>query len=188
MGTIKNQREEALMNVWDAIRTKRAVRQFTDQPLPEDAVQRILDAGRRAQSSKNSQPWDFIAVRERQRLQQLSTMGDWMGHVAGAALCVVLVTPVPAAEPAAPEDRYPWYMFDIGQAASYMQLAALEVGVGSCLGTIYKTEAVRALLGIPQDKWARIVISFGYPQPQEPRPPRPGGRRALDETVHWETW
>jgi nitroreductase len=53
------------MSVFELIRTKRAVRQFTDEPLPDEAVHSILNAGRRAQSSKNTQPWHFIAIRHR---------------------------------------------------------------------------------------------------------------------------
>ena len=71
------------MNVSEAIRSKRAVRQFADQPLPEETVLAILNAGRRAQSAKNIQPWHFIAIRQRSTLQALSQMGEWAGHLAG---------------------------------------------------------------------------------------------------------
>ncbi len=81
------------MDVQKAIQTKRAVRKFLDKPLPEDAVQAILQAGRRAQSSKNSQPWFFIAVQDKAILEALSKMGEWAGHLAGAALGVVVLTP-----------------------------------------------------------------------------------------------
>jgi nitroreductase len=169
------------MDVWDAIRKKRAVREFRPEPLAETHIQRILDAGRRSQSSKNSQPWHFIAVQDRDTLQKLSTMGNWLGHVAGAALCVVICVP-------AENERTLWNFFDAGQSASYMQLAALEVGVGSCLGTIYETEAVRDVLGIPPEWQARLLISFGYPAEQPHRPPRKDGRRAFDDVVHFERW
>ena len=171
------------MHVWEAIQNKRAVRQFTDQPLPEPVIRRILDAGRRAQSAKNSQPWDFIAITQRETLQVLATTGEWMGHVAGAALCVGLVTPAPEGNA-----RYPWNMFDAGQAAAYMQLAALELGVGSCPGTIYDEDRARALLGIPPDRSLRLVLSFGYPASPRITPARKGGRRPLDEVLHRERW
>ena len=73
------------MNVSDAIRTKRAVRKFQARPLSQDDVASILNAGRRAQSSKNEQTWHFIAVRDREILAALSVCGDWAGHLAGAA-------------------------------------------------------------------------------------------------------
>ena len=173
------------MDVWEAIRKKRAVRHYTDEPLPEDVVRRIIDAGRRAQSAKNTQPWDFIAVQDREMLQKLSDAGAWLRHVARAALVVGIVTPSPEGN-----ERYPWNMFDAGQAASYMQLAALELGVGSCPGTIYDEDLARDLLGIPPDRSFRLLLTFGYPAERQRRPSvvKKGGRRPLDEVVHWERW
>jgi nitroreductase len=81
-------------------------------------------------------------------------------------------------------------MFDAGQAAAYMQLAAWELGVGSCLATIYEEEKARQLLGFPEDQRIRIAISFGYPLEEDAidRLPKKGGRRSLNEIVHWEKW
>jgi nitroreductase len=170
------------MNVSEAIRGKRAIRKFEQKPLPEEAVRAILQAGRRAQSSKNSQPWHFVVVRERQTLVALSKMGTYAGHMAGAALGVVFVTVDPAVRWA--------IMFDSGQSASYMQLQAWELGIGSCLATIYEPEQARALLGVPADLTINVALSFGYPDPAElaPRAPKPGGRRPLEDVVHWEKW
>ena len=170
------------MNVSEAIRTKRAIRQFEQRPLPEAAVRAILQAGRRAQSSKNSQPWHFVVVRERETLKALARMGTYAGHMAGAALGVVFVTVDPAVRWA--------IMFDCGQSASYMQLAAWELGLGSCLATLYEPEQARALLGVPAEMHINVAISFGYPTAAElaARPLKPGGRRALEDVVHWEKW
>ncbi len=170
------------MNVSDAIRTKRAVRQFRDEPLSKDAVYSILNSARYAQSSKNSQPWNFIAIQKRSILTALSEMGTYAAHLAGAALGVALITPDP-------EQRFS-IMFDAGQSAAYMQLAAWEMGIGSCLATIYEPDKARELLGFPADQHLRIAISFGYPEDSEgaDRPPRKGGRRPLKEVVHWDHW
>ncbi len=171
------------MDVWDAIRNKRAVRNFTSEPLKDEHLQRILDAGRRAQSSKNSQPWQFIVVRDSQTLEKVSQMGDYLKHVAGAAACVVICIPHED-----PEERGDWHFFDAGQSAAYMQLAAQELGVGSCLGTIYDQQAAHSLLNVPPGWQARLLISFGYPAEQQ----RPGqgkaGRRQFDDVVHWDRW
>jgi nitroreductase len=169
------------VNIQEAIRTKRAVRQFQDRPLTEDVIHAILNAGRRAQSSKNTQPWHFIVVRDRAMLKTLSGLGTFAGHLAGAALAVVIVTPDPAQR---------WsIMFDAGQSASYMQLAAWDLGVGSCLATIYETERAREMLAVPPEYHVHVAISFGYPAvPIQAAPPRPAGRRALADVVHWEKW
>jgi nitroreductase len=170
------------MNVSEAIKTKRAVRQFSSEPLPEEAVRAILNAGRRAQSAKNMQPWRFIAIRDRETLAALSKMGQYAGHLAGATLAVAILTSDPAA-------RFS-IMFDAGQAAAYMQLAAWELGIGSVPATIYEPEQARALLGFPAEWHLRVALSFGYPQEAEvlSRPNKPGGRATLEDVVHWEKW
>ena len=170
------------MNVSEAIRLKRALRNFTSEPLPEEVVHAILNAGRRSQSSKNSQPWHFIAIRDKAILQALSECGTWAGHLAGAALGVAILTPDPA-------EKFQT-MFDAGQAAAFMQLAAWELGVGSCPASIYEPEKARQLLGFPSELHLRIALSFGYPDDESKLTAAPvkGGRRAFDEAVHWDKW
>jgi nitroreductase len=170
------------MNVSEAIRQKRAVRQFKDGPLPEEAILAILNAGRRAQSSKNTQPWHFIAITDKSILEALSQCGQWAGHLAGAALGVALLSENP-------EEKFQ-RLFDLGQAAAYMQLAAWELGIGSCLASIYDADQARRLLGFPEDLHLRIALSFGYPEASETltRPPRTGGRQPLADIVHWDRW
>lgn len=170
------------MNVSDAIRTKHAIRQFLDQALTEEAMRAILNAGRRAQSAKNTQPWHFIAIRDKARLKALSETGTWAGHLAGAALGVVIVTPNPAEH---------WsIIFDAGQSAAYMQLAAWELGIGSCLASIYEAEKGRAFLGVPAELHLNVAISFGYPAMDQTRPSvvKKGGRRPFEDVIHWEKW
>lgn len=171
------------MDVLEAIRDKRAVRQFAPRPLPEDVVRAILNAGRRAQSSKNTQPWQFVVVTDKDILRQLSRTGDFASHLAGAAVGVVIVTPD---DP----ERRDWLMFDVGQAASYMQLAAWELGVGSVIATIYHPDQAQAILGVPTGYRCDVALSFGYPADASvlTAPPRPGGRKPLDEMVHDNHW
>jgi nitroreductase len=170
------------MNVSDAIRLKRAVRKFQDKPLPDDVIRAILNAGRRAQSSKNEQSWHFIAIRDKGILKALSRTGTYAGHLVGAALAVAILTPDPTAKFQT--------MFDAGQAAAFMQLAALELGVGSVPASIYEEEKAREILGFPPEWQLRIALSFGYPLEEEKlsAAPKKGGRRSLDEIVHWDRW
>jgi nitroreductase len=95
--------------------------------------------------------------------------------MAGAALGVALVTPEGT-------------NFDLGQAASYMQLAAWELGIGSCLAAMWEPEKAKSILGVPQHLDFHYAISFGYPAQKTQTPPRPGGRRPLEEVVRWEKW
>jgi len=170
------------MHVAEAIRQKRAIRTFAPQPIGDGPARVILNAGRRAQSSKNTQPWHFVAVRDRTTLQALTAAGPYAQHVAGAALAVVIATPDPATRWTIP--------FDAGQAAAYMQLAAWALGIGSCLVAVYEPEKVRALLGISKDLHPYAALSFGYPaDPADlTRPPRASGRRRAADVFHWEHW
>lgn len=170
------------MQISEAIRMKRAVRKFLDKPLPEDAVYAILNAGRRSQSSKNNQAWRFVAIREKDALKMLSQCGEWAGHIAGAALCVAILTPEPT-------EKFQ-IMFDAGQAAAFMQLAAWEMEIGSCPASIYEFEKARTILGFPAEWHLRIALSFGYPLDEEKIsvPPKKGGRQELAEVVCWEKW
>lgn len=170
------------MKVSEAIRRKRAIRDFTDEPLSDEVATAILKAGRRSQSSKNRQAWRFIAIRERETLRQLSKLGQFAGHLSGAAMGVLILTP--------PPEKFYGALFDAGQAAAYMQLAATELGVGSCLATLYESDKVAALLGIPEDWQALMAISFGYPAQKEKLRLAKllRGRKDFDEVVKWERW
>ena len=165
------------MTVSELIRTKRAVRQFTDEPLSEEAIRSILHAGRRAQSSKNTQPWHFIAIRDRETLRQLAQCGKYAGHLAGAPFAIALVASTAEG-------------FDLGQAAASMQLAAWDLGIGSCIASTWEPEKAKAILEVPQDLHFDVAISFGYPLhgDEHPSAPKSNGRKPFDEVVFWERW
>lgn len=172
-------------SVWDAIRARRTVRTFDDRPLDEQHLDRILRAGRRANSSKNQQRWAFIVCRDRAHLRELGEVGPYAGHLAGAAVGVALVTPSPERT-----DAPLSIMFDLGQAADSMMLAAWELGIGSVPATVYRHDLARELLGYPEDHHCEFLLSFGYPAEPEAmtRPLKKGGRRPLAELVHEERW
>jgi len=173
------------MDTLDAIGTIRVVREFSGGPVAAADLDRILDAGRRAGSSKNLQRWDFIVVADRERLGRLAEVGPYARHVAGAALAIALVTPEPRA-PGAPLS----IEWDMGRAAQNMLLAAWALGIGSCPATVYEQELTREILGYPADHHCEYILSFGHPTDTERlvRPNRAGGRRAIEEIVHRERW
>ncbi len=171
--------------VWAAISSRRVVRRFADRPLAPEHLERILHAGRRANSSKNQQRWAFIVCRDRDHLAELAAVGPWAGHLAGAAVAVALVTPDPSRA-----DAPLSVMFDLGMAADSMILAAWELGIGSVPATVYEHDLARRLLGYPEDHHCEFLLSFGYPANPDDlvRPLKAGGRVPLEELVHEEHW
>ncbi|HSO29889.1 MAG TPA: nitroreductase family protein [Candidatus Sulfomarinibacteraceae bacterium] len=169
----------------DAIHGLRVVRRFADRPLEAAHLTAILEAGRRASSSKNQQRWDFIVVTGRERLVELRRVGPYAGHVGEAAAAVALVTPDPRS-PEVPAST----LWDLGLAAQNMILAAWALGIGSCPATVYDHDLARRLLGCPTGRSCEFVLSFGYPaDPSDlSRPLRPGGRRPLADVVHEDRW
>lgn len=172
------------METWQAINTVRVVRRFDDRPLAAKHLDRILNAGRRAGSSKNEQRWAFIVVRDREHLRQLSEVGPYAGHLAGAEVAVALVAPD------ADGPRQNSIMWDLGRAAQNMVLAAWELGIGSVPATVYEHDLTRRLLGLPPERQCNFLLSFGYPADPSvlTAPNRAGGRVPLESIVREEHW
>lgn len=166
------------------IKSLRAVRSFADREIPRDVLLDILDTGRWAGSSKNTQPWDLVVVENRETLAALSTCGQFAWHVAGAKLGLALVM----------HGDDPWTCIDEGRLTQNLMLGAWAHGVGTCIGSIYPADneqRARDLLGVPKNRFVRTVLSVGYPSGPEalrlpPNTPLPRGRRPLDDVVSWE--
>ena len=173
------------MDVERAVRRLRVVRRFRTDPLHDDDLHAILEAGRRTGSSKNLQRWHFIVVRDRERLRQLAEVGPFAGHLAGGAAAIALVTPDPAAA-----DSPLSVMWDLGRAAQNMTLVASARGIGSVPATVYDHALCRSILVYPEDQHCEYLLNFGYPANEEAltRPLRAGGRRRLAELVYYERW
>jgi nitroreductase len=140
------------MNVFEAVKTMLAVRTYQDQPIPSEVVTRIVEAGRLTGSSRNTQQWDFVVVRDKERLKALGSMASTGGYIADAAMAIAVVVP----------DAPVGYM-DGARATQDMMLAAWEEGIGSNWVGNMDTDEVKRLLNIPQEKMILNVIPFGYP-------------------------
>lgn len=170
------------MRVDEVVARNRAIRDYNGAPLADGDMMAILEAARLAPSSLNRQPWQFIAIRDRQTLARLCEFGNYAEHLRHSALTVVLVLES--------ESDHPLALFDAGQAAANMQLVALEKGIGSCPVRLKRSGAAKDLLGIPADRYAELAIAFGYPTEERliQDPIAQSSRRALDEVVYWERW
>jgi nitroreductase len=172
------------METWRAINTVRVVRQFADRPLQAEHLERILNAGRRAGSSKNEQRWAFIVIRDREHLRELTRVGSYARPLADAAVAIALVTPD---EQGPRNDSVMW---DLGRAAQNMVLAAWELGIGSVPATAHNQDVTRELLGLPDGQRCSFLLSFGYPEDESKltAPNKPGGRVPLDSVLHEDRW
>ena len=150
-----------------AIVSKREVRQYADRPLPDDAVRRILEAGRVAGSSRNRQSRRFVALRDKALIERAAPGVYNAENLHGAALVVAIVT----------RGKGPT-SFDAGRAAQNMMLAAWNEGIGSSPNGIADAEILAGVLGHAGDESLVIVLSFGYPaRPLDPQ------RRSPEEWI-----
>jgi nitroreductase len=175
------------MDLSDAIDGYRAIRQFDTRSIPAQDLDAILRAGRRAPSSKNTQRWGFVAVTDRDTLERLSKVGDFAGHLAGAAAGVAIVVPDGGD---GDSDARAWIAFDSGQAAQNMLLTAWSLGIGGVHAAVYDQDATRGILGYPRESRCDLILSFGYPADPAllTANRRQGGRLPLDEIVHRDRW
>ena len=172
------------METWDAIRARRNVRQYTDQPIAREDLERICEAGRRAPSAGNGQPWDFVVVTDRAQLIELAKVWEPGGrHIAQSAATIALV----AREPEDERQRG-LMLYDFGQATANMMLAAADLGIGSGHSAVSDQQQAQRVLGFPDGYLAVYLIGLGYPADRPLRPLIRPNRRPFDEVVHWNHW
>lgn len=172
------------LEVYRAIKTMRAVRQFAEREVSNESMERILEAGRWSGSSKNAQPWHFILIRKRETLSELSKCGYYASHLREAAFGVGVVSK-------------PGSDFDCGRCIQNMMLAAWGESIGSCIASMHRESKAKKLLGVPASLRMEHVVSFGYPRlgvtPTIEGKPLEDvlsslGRKPLNELVHYEKW
>jgi nitroreductase len=166
------------MDAYFAVVSLRTVREYSDRPIPDDALSRILEAGRTSGSSQNKQPWRFYVVRRRETLNRMAEAVYAPDNLRGCQVAVAIVTSGKGG-------------FDIGRCAQNMMLAAWSDGIGSAPNGIKDGEILRPLLGLEPDQAVVTVLSLGYPT----KPIKTSGdidgilgrikRKPLDELALW---
>jgi nitroreductase len=161
------------MEVFEAVRTILAVREYQDKFVPPEIVRRIVEAGRLTGSSMNRQPWHFIVVQNRDTLRQLGALATTGPYIADAALAIVVAI-----------QRTPFSVSDGSRAIQSMMLTAWSEGVGSnWVGFMGMTD-VKRLLAIPDELDVLAIIPFGYPA--KPLGKGRKNRKPLSEVAHLE--
>ena len=163
------------MEAYEAIVTKRDRREYQDKPIPPEIVQRILQAGRMAGSSSNSQPVRFVVMRDRSVVEALAPGGRGTAPLLKSPLPIVIVLKKGARD------------FDVGRAVQNMMVAAWAEGIISCPVGIQDKELAQKVLGHPDDYEVSIGVAFGYPEQGSPKS-RGQTRLPLEEIVHWDRW
>ncbi|HLZ71043.1 MAG TPA: nitroreductase [Dehalococcoidia bacterium] len=163
------------MDAYTAIRSKKDTRAFSPRPIPADVLHRILQAGRMAGSSKNSQPCRLVLLRSQEQRDAIAGCGDFAKHLPSAPVAVAVVL-LPGGG-----------AFDAGRCAQNMMVAAWAEGITSCPTSMHHPDCARAVLGLPDDHHVQIVLPFGYPA--EDAPPRESRPRVpVEDFVHEERW
>ena len=164
----------------------RQIRDFTDEPIDAAAVDAIADAARWSGSSRNSQPWRFILIREAATLRALADAGlPQTRALATATAAVAIVMPE---EPGAGIAN----AYDEGRAAERVLVSANLLGLGAAIswvrGDVRTT--IGAMLGVPEGRYVRTVVALGHPTPEARRPKSAPGAARLprEEIVHDERW
>jgi nitroreductase len=163
------------METAEAIANRRSVREFTDEPVTAQELDRLLNAGRWAPSGLNNQPWRFMGITDTSLKEKLSGLTRYRGVVAGASVLIAVFL-----------DRNEMYdrtkdLMSAGAAIQNILLAAHDMGLGACwLGEILaRRSEVQSLLETPDDLEFVALVAIGRPVPRE----RSGVRHSLDRLV-----
>jgi nitroreductase len=161
------------MEMFEAVRTILAIREYQDKPVPAETVRRIVEAGRLTGSSMNRQPWHFVVVQNRETLRQLGAVATTGPYISRAALAIVVAI-----------QRTPFSVSDGSRAIQSMMLTAWSEGVGSNWVGFMGPAEIKPLLGIPDDLDVLAIIPFGYPA----KPVGKGrkNRKPLSQVAHLE--
>lgn len=155
------------MNVLEAIKARRSIRQFTDEPIGREALEKLLDAARWAPTASNQQRWRFVVVTSPSVKRLIKKFAPGI-FIMPAAFIVICVEKEPGTNPWAEAT----YLADCAIAAQNIMLAAWEMGIGSCPALSYAKVAVQEILNLPEDIEPLLIVSLGYPAEDPTPPPR----------------
>ena len=163
------------MEVFDAVRTVLAIRQFQEKPISEPIVHQIVEAGHVTASSINGQPWHFIVIQDKEMLRQLGTLARTGPYIAQAPLAIVIGM-----------ENSPYAVSDASRAIQSMILTAWAEGIGSNWVGFENLQQINPVLGIPEEITILAILPFGYPVATVGKGKKK--RKPLGEVAHRERW
>ena len=170
-------------NALKPIRRVSQIRQYANEPVPDDVVAQLLDLARWTGSSKNTQPWHFVVVRDKTTLKSLASMRPNINWAADAPVGIAIVLDEPGVSNA----------YDEGRLTERLLTGATLLGYGGGVAWFGEDEhqtKAKKTLGVPAEKTARQMVMVGKPRSKDdPRPYGPKrGRKPLSEIAHYERW
>ena len=164
------------------LRHVRQARQYGPQTVPDDVIQELLEVARWTGSSRNTQPWHFIAITDKEQLRKISQLRTPINWVAEAPLAIAIVLDGGNQSAEA---------YDEGRVTERVLIAAKMLGLGGGIawfGDASQETEAKQILGIPAERTARSAVVIGYPTSiKDPRPnPAVAGRRPLSELVSYD--
>jgi len=169
------------MDVMEAIRERRSIRKYTEQPVEEEKLNLILEAGRLAPSAANRQEWRFVVVKDKETRQNLMKAAKGQAFVGEAAVVIAACAETDNHVMSCGQLSYP---IDVAISIDHMTLKALEEGLGTCWVGAFYEEEVKKVLGVPDDIRVVELLALGYPADVPP----PRSRLLLSDIVHYEKW
>jgi nitroreductase len=169
------------MELKEAIKKRRSVRDYTDAPVPEDKLLRVLDAGRLAPSGGNRQAWKFVVVRDSQKRQKLAQAASGQTFVAKAPVVIAAVATVPER---IQQCGVSASAVDLAIAVDHMTLAAVDEGLGTCWIGAFSQEEARDVLDVPAKYQIVALLPLGFSK----QPEGTKTRKSLNEIVCYETF
>lgn len=173
------------MNTLDAIKTRRAIRNWTNQAVSENILQQVLEAGRWAPSPLNSHPWTFIVINNRETIEKLMPQARH-GSFLTKANVVIAVTVDKKAKVDEWLSEHEQHVYSGACAIQNMWLAAWELELGGCWVTLDEKSA-REMLKIPDDQILIGSLALGYPT-DPPKAHQESDRRPLSDMVSYEVF
>lgn len=164
------------MDILSGIKKRRSIREYKDKAVPRTAIKKIVDAARFAPTARNEQPWEFVAVTDKELLKRIASITDHGKFIAGAGACIAVFSS---------DTKY--YLEDCSAAMENAMLEASSLKIGSCWVAGDKkpyAPMINQLLGVPEKYKLAGLVSLGYPLTDKSF--RETAKRDLDEVLHWE--
>lgn len=173
------------MEVLEAIKSRRSIRAFKSQEIPEETINKLIEAACWAPSAGNIQPWEFIIVRNNEIKRRLVEAALGQEFIAEAPVVIVVcANEERSARGYGLRGKTLYCIQDTAAAIQNINLAAYSLGLGTCWIGAFREEEAREALKIPNGIRPVAMIPVGYPN-EAPQPPR---RRPIQQVVHYETW